>query len=93
MRNQDLLLLSQKKLVLPNNKTQLNKLIEMRDLELILRTPGTHLALVRRTANSMKRDEDQECIGIDYHIDADADDSSDDSPFCKFKISISTTYF
>ena len=93
VRNQDLLLLSHKKLVLQNNKTQLNKLIEMRDLELRLRTPGTHLALVRRTATSMKRDEDEECIGIDYHVNGDAEDSDDDSQDGKLNINTNTPYF
>ena len=56
-------------MTLRNNKTQLNKLIEMRELEFILKNPGTYLSLVRRSANSMKKKFDQECIGIDYLID------------------------
>jgi ribosomal protein S4 len=53
VRNEDLLLLSYKKLDLRNNKTQLNKLIEMRELELILNNQNTYLAVVRRSVNTM----------------------------------------
>ena len=55
VRTHDLLLLSQNQLVLRNNYTQLHKLIDIRELEFILKNPGTHLALVTRSINPKQK--------------------------------------